>query len=355
MTATNYTVNGDAPTKLIEQPLPQDKFVVNLDANNTVYLDTTPGINASSAMPLPPGASKVWIAGQPCFAIAASGQSAQVNVSDNVGALFNPAGIASQIISQGLTPAAIAAAGNAMTLLASGSSAVGALLNVPGTGLPKLNLGSYNTLILFVGTSGPNTIGVRESWLTWYPTSDPAGNPSLFPRYFRLSTYNGSFMSLVLPVKAGFVGLTIPGVTGVTFNYWLYGSSRNLPGSYEAWNAAPNDAGVTNPEIGFSGFFNASVILGNGAIAAMRPQYSQAGPFSLSADRSVTTGESLIILRDDGGNWFGEATMTAGINRLAGLQFRAPNTPIVVSVNNLTAGATVTHDVYLSWNPQANS
>lgn len=102
MTATNWTVNGDAPTPITEFALPYDLFLYNSDPTNPVYLDDTRGMTASSGAILPPLATKIWKAGDPCFAVCASGKTAVLNASKNSGDLQDPAAIASSILQQGL-------------------------------------------------------------------------------------------------------------------------------------------------------------------------------------------------------------------------------------------------------------
>src|SRR4030042_1826862 len=102
MAATNWTINGDSPTPVTEFALPYDLFLYNADPDNAVYLDDTRGMSAASGAILPPLSTKVWEAGDPCFAICGAGLTARLNVSKNSGDLQNPAAIATSILTQGL-------------------------------------------------------------------------------------------------------------------------------------------------------------------------------------------------------------------------------------------------------------
>ncbi|HXK36327.1 MAG TPA: hypothetical protein VJ553_02000 [Candidatus Paceibacterota bacterium] len=102
MAATNWTINGDSPTPVAEFALPYDLFLYNADPANAVYLDDTRGMLASSGAILPPLSTKIWKAGDPCFAICDAGLTARVNASKNSGDLQNPAAIATSILTQGL-------------------------------------------------------------------------------------------------------------------------------------------------------------------------------------------------------------------------------------------------------------
>lgn len=163
MTARNYTVIGEAATVVQEFPLARDLFIVNEDTSDTVYLDTTRGITYTSGMPLPPQSTKRWEKGDPCFAICAPGQTANINVSDNAGELNNPAAVASQILTQGLATQ-IASAINLQgvpaidqptTLLSGTYTHTGG----PVFNSPTLDTSKYQSIALSIRNNEPSASG----------------------------------------------------------------------------------------------------------------------------------------------------------------------------------------------------
>src|SRR3954465_14723622 len=99
----NYTVTPFSPVQLFSAK-DKDCFIYNT-SNVTVYLDSYPGMTSNVGMPLPAQSSKLWLQGDPCYAITGVGDTGTLNITENAGEVVNPAAIANSLISSGLATA----------------------------------------------------------------------------------------------------------------------------------------------------------------------------------------------------------------------------------------------------------
>lgn len=100
----NYTIWDSSPTVILRPALNRSMFIMNT-GDETVYLAATQADCTSlTGMPLSSGATKQWIAGDECYAIAGSGTTGTINVSDNPGGVTDPAAIGRAIYVSGIPP-----------------------------------------------------------------------------------------------------------------------------------------------------------------------------------------------------------------------------------------------------------
>lgn len=88
---SNYNVGGNGPTQVIPLaiPLPIDQLIRN-DGSKPVWLSPDPGIYTNGFM-LPPGGTKIWVAGQGLYLQCNPGDVTTVTVTDNTGDFYTPA------------------------------------------------------------------------------------------------------------------------------------------------------------------------------------------------------------------------------------------------------------------------
>jgi len=105
-----FTIAGGAPTALFynDSGAGKDPVQVYNAGDVSVYLgedaNMAPG---GSSIPLRPGSATQWAAGVPLYAIADTGQTSKVIVTDSAQMQFDAGGVAGQLLAQGL-PAAFA-------------------------------------------------------------------------------------------------------------------------------------------------------------------------------------------------------------------------------------------------------
>ena len=236
--ASNYTVNGNAPTPVMEFALPQDKFLYNRDTTATIYLGTDRGISAYSGFPLPPQSTKRWPAGDPLFAITDPGGTAILNVSDSSGEFVNPAAVASQLLTQGLDTAIA----NAINVV--GVPAIERLTELLNTGALVFTDGvvpadtavmdcrAFPSLIVNLGQVVAGYTGYVDRLVTvrWLASTNPLA-PSLSSQTFFLSAAAGGG-EITLPTRGPYVQITYGSIavgTDANFSTQVWGSYRTIP------------------------------------------------------------------------------------------------------------------------------
>ena len=172
VTAQTVQVFGDYATA---------QTVVNT-GQRTAYLDSQTGVGVSG-LPLAPGSNVVWDAHRPLFVACAVGDATTLVVTDNSGPIFNPAAIASQIISQGLAGQISA------SIFASGIPTVDSptsLFQVSGWGSLATSTGAT---ILSSATYGTYVDCSKQQNVTLSVTV-PSASSSIVPTgYWRLDVY----------------------------------------------------------------------------------------------------------------------------------------------------------------------
>jgi hypothetical protein len=243
----------------------------NNDTADTVYVgETGPTCKQGSGLPLPPRASLQWDSGRPLWLSAPAGTPATpviVSVVNNQGTIFSPADIASQIIAQGLTATAIAAAISVQgapsidspIVLLNTSQNVATDVAPTDTGLLDVTRSTMvEVWATETGVTTPNTLW-RHLILNWY--SDLAGTDRIHGQHYYYPAYNGN-QGVKVPVPGGARALKLTNTAATTVQtaslvYRIYGSTRTCTPS--SWNGGSNVTSSGNVNIesaGFAGLFN---------------------------------------------------------------------------------------------------
>lgn len=297
MVARNYSVNGNAPVPVAEFALPNDLLLYNADQNNTIYLDKYRGMIYTSGAILPPLAGRIWRKGDPCFAICAPGQTAQLNVSDNAGDLFNPAAIATSILNQGLAQQ-IAVATNALGIPP--TDAPVALYNVTQANVASgvtpnptgvLDCTRYTNAEIWCGDTGA-AVGeyTRQLKVSWF--SDTAGTDSILDQNFYYCPGNSGpdigIVGVKLAMPGGARGLKLIPSSAVTttassVNLRVYVSTRQQNPSTQYWNACALPAAWADTAPGNDGWWSTNTAgpIANGSYNLYPSSF--AGPAMLNA------------------------------------------------------------------------
>jgi len=238
MAATTYTINGSSPTAVLEFARPNDVFLQNLSTADTVWLDNSRGVTATSGAPLGAGASKVWTAGMPLFAVAGAGKTVPLCMSDNSGAIVDPSTIAAQILQQGL------ATSIAQAIYVTGVPPVDRLTDiVPGGGPnsgtmdsgvgfvgPVMDCSAFPSLLLYITDGFVNdSAKMRQIVVRWF--ADAAGTLPIGTEDWFIPIINGE-MSVSVPTRGRsvqFEALALTTATQDAINFWVFGSYRSVP------------------------------------------------------------------------------------------------------------------------------
>lgn len=301
MVASNFTVNGYAPTPVLEFGVARDKFLYNRDSANTLYLGTDRGVTSSSGFPMGPASTRRWVAGDPLFAICESGKSAVLNISDNAGEYNDPAANAAQILQQGLA-GQIASAINLVgvpsidrpTLLYADTRVVagGSFANY----LPILDVSQYKSLyVAFSETPTASYTGtLGRTWvMTW---ADSSGLYTISQEDLEISAADGSVYG-VIPSKGATLAMlgTNSGVDS-TVKVHIYGSYRD---SVEKLNFAYNGIATANPLTAYFGIgYGALVFSGTTGAAGTYTAYPTYETGNYTLYLSVSSATATLVLRD---------------------------------------------------------
>jgi hypothetical protein len=193
-----------------------------------VYLSTLPNVKPGSGIPLNIAASVQWDAENDCFACTdvGAGQMATLLVTDNAGAINDPAVVAAAINNSGLTAAAIANA-----IIASGLTPAMIAAAIFNSGLTGPNIAAAITsagltpaaIAAAIVTSGltPAAIGIAV------PTAAAIGAAVAAPTAAAISAANASTPPSGTPTLLQLVGLaSAVAVSNNAVNAWVAGAPQ---------------------------------------------------------------------------------------------------------------------------------
>lgn len=232
MIETNINVPNDAPCVVAEQGFGRDIMLLNRDTATTIYLGTARNVLPTNGLPLRPGSTKVWLAGDPCYAITDAATKPQLHVSQNTGMLFDP-----QTIAQQLKISGVPAIDARVTLEPLNSRSIGVTSGVVFPTEINFNatydVSAYSTLNMLASTTGAGVPAATDSTqvsIRWY--ADSAGTILID---LDVLTYNnvGTSISLSIPTRAPYASISVFNTSttrATTWAFQLLASYRSIAG-----------------------------------------------------------------------------------------------------------------------------
>jgi hypothetical protein len=287
MSSPIYQITGAVPETIFRRQQKQTSYnLYNIDTTNDIYLDDTPQMPGNpTGLPLHPGAQITWESGRECYAICATGLTAQLLTSPAAGGYFDPYTLATNILTLapgGLTLAqqianAINVVGvpaiDRMTVLYDDTRVV-----VAGAGvnyIPILDVSAYQSLFVYIAdtpTAAYTGTAVRKWNAQWM---DPAGAFLLdVPRY-SIANASGQMQARLRTRGPGLL-LFAPGVArDSTVNVMIIGSYRSL---------TSESIYMSNSSVAFANVLNASGVDSRLNVFSYSGTTGGAGTFSDAPD-----------------------------------------------------------------------